>query len=94
KSKIKIENLDKNEALLVKKIYEFPEVVLNSQKSLNPSLIANYSFELSKIFNEFYHSCPVIGDRSEAFRLLLVNSFRTTLKNSLYLLGIEVMEEM
>ncbi|VVB83041.1 Arginine--tRNA ligase [uncultured archaeon] len=94
KSKIKIENLEKNEAMLVKKIYEFPEVVLNSQKSLNPSLIANYSFELSKIFNEFYHSCPVIGDKSEAFRLLLVDSFRTTLKNSLYLLGIEVMEEM
>jgi len=94
KSKIKIGDLNKNEAMLVKKIYEFPEVVLNSQKSLNPSLIANYSFELSKIFNEFYHSCPVIGDKSEAFRLLLVDSFRTTLKNSLYLLGIEVMEEM
>jgi arginyl-tRNA synthetase len=94
KSKIKIENLNPNEINLIKKIYNFPEVVQNAQKSLNPSLIANYSFELSQAFNEFYHSCPVIGDKSEAFRLLLVNSFRTTLKNSLYLLGIEVMEEM
>ncbi|MCL5018544.1 MAG: DALR anticodon-binding domain-containing protein, partial [Candidatus Pacearchaeota archaeon] len=61
---------------------------------LNPSLIANYSFELAQIFNEFYHACPVINSENESFRLMLVDSFRTTLKNSLYLLGIEVMEEM
>ncbi len=94
KSKIKIENLAPVEVNLIKKIYNFPEVVLNAQKSLNPSLIANYSFELAQIFNEFYHSCPVINSDNEAFRLSLVNSFRTTIKNSLYLLGIEVMEEM
>jgi arginyl-tRNA synthetase len=50
---------------------------------MNPSLIANYSFELAKSFNDFYHNCPVIDDKNEAFRLLLINSFRTTLKNSL-----------
>jgi len=94
KSKVKVENLSPSEINLIKKIYNFPEVVQKSQKYLNPSLIANYSFELAQAFNEFYHSCPVIGDKSEAFRLLLVNSFRTTMKNSLYLLGIEVLEEM
>lgn len=94
KSKIKIQNLTPAENILVKKISEFPEVVELAQKDLNPALIANYSFELAQKFNEFYHSCPVIGDKSEAFRLMLVNSFRTTIKNSLYLLGIEVMEEM
>ncbi|MEK6913627.1 MAG: arginine--tRNA ligase [Nanoarchaeota archaeon] len=94
KSKVKIENLAPSEINLIKKIYNFPEVVQKAQKYLNPCLIANYSFELAQAFNEFYHSCPVIGDKSEAFRLLLVNSFRTTMKNSLYLLGIEVMEEM
>jgi arginyl-tRNA synthetase len=94
KSKIKIENLNPSEINLIKKIYNFPDVVQKAQKSLNPSLIAIYSFELAQSFNEFYHSSPVIGNKSEAFRLLLVNSFRTTIKNSLYLLGIEVMEEM
>lgn len=94
KSKIKIQNLISAENNLVKKISEFPEVVELAQKDLNPALIANYSFELAQKFNEFYHSCPVIGDKSEAFRLLLVDAFRTTIKNSLYLLGIEVMEEM
>jgi arginyl-tRNA synthetase len=94
KSKIKIENLNSSEINLIKKIYNFPEIVQHAQKSLNPSLIANYSFELAQSFNEFYHLCPVIGDKSEAFRLLLVNSFRTAMKNALYLLGIEVLEEM
>ncbi len=94
KSKVKIENLNSSEINLIKKIYNFPEVVQKAQKALNPSLIANYSFEIAQAFNEFYHSCPVIGDKSEAFRLFLVNSFRTTLKNALSLLGIEVMEEM
>jgi len=94
KSKVKINNLSQSEINLIKKLYSFPEIVLNSQKSLNPSLIANYSFELAQTFNEFYHACPVIGDKSESFRIMLINSFRTTMKNSLYLLGIEVLEEM
>ncbi len=94
KSKIKINELAAQESLLVKKISEFPEIVESSEKNMNPALIANYSFELAKIFNEFYHACPVIGDKSEAFRLLLVDAFRTAIKNSLYLLGIEVIEEM
>lgn len=94
KSKIKIGNLNSAEINLVKKILMFPEIVVQSQMSMNPSLIANYSFELAQIFNEFYHACPVINSENESFRLLLVDAFRTTLKNSLYLLGIEVLEEM
>ncbi|OGJ13303.1 arginine--tRNA ligase [Candidatus Pacearchaeota archaeon RBG_19FT_COMBO_34_9] len=94
KSKIKISGLVSAENNLVKKILLFPEIVKNAQKELNPAIIANYSFELAKLFNEFYHSCPVINSDNESFRLLLVDSFRTTLKNALYLLGIEVADEM
>ena len=49
---------------------------------------------LAKTFSEFYANCKVIGDDCEGFRLKLIDAFRTTLKNALYLLGIEVMEEM
>jgi len=94
KSKIKIDKLSKEEASLVKLISEFPEIVEKASFSLNPSLIANYSFELAQIFNEFYHSCQVIGSAQEAFRLKLVQAFKTTIKNALNLLGIDVMEEM
>lgn len=92
--KFQIGELESKEIELVKKIYEFQEVVLNSYKHLNPSLIANYSYQLAQIFNEFYHACPVIGSEQEAFRLALVEAFRQVLKNSLELLGIEVLEEM
>lgn len=61
---------------------------------MNPSLIANYSHQLAQTFNEFYHNCKVIGTKEEAFRLRLIQAFRKTLKNSLWLLGIDVMEEM
>jgi len=88
------EKLEEKETQLIKKILDFPKTVEEAEKKLNPSLIANYSFELSQIFNEFYHSCPVIGSKDEEFRLKLVKSLMITLKNALYLLGIEVMDEM
>ncbi len=79
---------------LIKKLSQFQECVSGAYKNLNPSLIANYSYQLAQIFNEFYHACPVIGSEQEAFRLSLVDSFREILKNSVKLLGIEVVEEM
>jgi len=89
-----IPKLSKEEINLIKKIDKFPEIVQETGKQMNPALTANYSYELAKIFNEFYHNCKVIGSKEEAFRLRLVDAFRTCLKNSLYLLGIEVMDEM
>jgi len=94
KSSVKIPELSKEEISLLKNISKFSETIDKSATLMNPALIANYSYELAKSFNEFYHSCQVIGDKNEAFRLKLIDAFRTTLKNSLYLLGIEVMEEM
>jgi arginyl-tRNA synthetase len=61
---------------------------------MNPAIIANYSYKLAQTFNEFYHACPVMGSESESFRLHLVQIFRQVLKNALYLLGIETLEEM
>jgi arginyl-tRNA synthetase len=94
KNKFKIFELKPKEINLVKKLSQFPEVVLNSYKNLNPAIIANYCYQLAQIFNEFYHTCPVIGSEQESFRLALVESFRQVLRNSLKLLGIETIEEM
>ena len=88
------EMIHPKEIELIKKILQFKDVVLKSNESLNPSLIANYSYELAQIFNEFYHECPVIGNENEIFRLKLVEVFRQVLKNSLGLLGIGVLKEM
>jgi arginyl-tRNA synthetase len=88
------DNLEKAEVSLIKKLSEYPEIVKKAYSSLNPSLISNYSYQLVQIFNEFYHSCPVKDSEKEFFRLKLVESFRQILKNALYLLDIETLEEM
>jgi len=95
KKQLKIpDNLSKSELQLLSQISKFPQIVENVAEQMNPALIANYAYQLAQNFNEFYHANPVIGSKEEAFRLKLINSFRVILKNSLYLLGIDVMEEM
>jgi len=94
KKSFNVKELHEKEINLIKKISSFEEVVKNSYKNLNPSLIANYSYQLAQIFNEFYHTCPVVGSKNEGFRLSLVEATKQTLKNALNLLGIEVLEKM
>ena len=92
--KFEMYDLEEKELELAKKISQFPDAVLNAQQTLNPSVIANYSYHLSQAFNEFYHACRVIGSQQETFRLALVQSFRQVLKNAMRLLGIEVVDRM
>ncbi|MFQ5531125.1 MAG: arginine--tRNA ligase [Candidatus Nanoarchaeia archaeon] len=82
------------EYALIKKISLFHDVVYKAHKNLNPSLIANYSYQLAQIFNEFYHSCKVVGDKEEFFRIAVVEIFKQVLGNALKLLGIEPIEKM
>ncbi|MDO8467349.1 MAG: arginine--tRNA ligase [Nanoarchaeota archaeon] len=93
-SQFVVESLDQKETELILKLNEFPSIVLKAYESLNPSVIANYSFQLAQTFNEFYHACPVLKSKNENFRLALVESFKQVLKNSLNLLGIETINEM
>ncbi len=94
RDKFEILDLEDKEIELVKKILQFPEAVFHSYTLLNPSIIANYSYQLSKSFNEFYHACPVIGSEQEAFRLALTEAFRQVLRNAFSLLGVKLLEEM
>jgi arginyl-tRNA synthetase len=89
-----IDNLENAEFELIKKLSQFPDIVESSFRNLNPSGIANYSYQICKTFNEFYHSSQVIGSEEETFRLMIVAAFRQVLKNSLNLLGIETIERM
>jgi arginyl-tRNA synthetase len=57
-------------------------------------LIAHYSYLLAKTFNDFYHTCPVLNSDNETTRIRLIEAFRIILKNSLYLLVIDPIEEM
>ncbi|MBN1578659.1 MAG: arginine--tRNA ligase [Chitinispirillaceae bacterium] len=83
-----------SEIALIKQLDRFPEAAAFAGDKLSPSIIANYGFGLAQAFNEFYHASPVIGSDREQFRLRLVAAFRAVLKNCLWLLGIEAIEEM
>lgn len=93
-NKIKIKEVHPNEIKLAKKLMEFPEIIIKSSNNLNPAYLANYSYQLAQIFNEFYHSCPVINSKNESLRIALVKSFKQIQDNSLNLLGIESLKEM
>ncbi|HTZ41992.1 MAG TPA: arginine--tRNA ligase [Candidatus Omnitrophota bacterium] len=95
KTNPKLEKFEDKETELIQKMSLFPSIVEKAYEDLAPSVIANYAYQLSQVFNEFYHTCPVIGsEEKEDFRLMLVQAFTQILKNSLYLLGIDVLEEM
>ncbi len=94
RSKLNIIDLSPQESALLMKIQSFPDIIKSSYLQLAPNILANYSYELSQIFNEFYHSHPVIGSKEETFRLKLIEAFRNVLKISLNLLGITELEEM
>ncbi|MEM2089679.1 MAG: arginine--tRNA ligase [Candidatus Pacearchaeota archaeon] len=90
----KIKSLKEQEVKLIKMLSNFPETVERAKKELDPSLIANYSYWLAQIFNEFYHSCPVLKSSEKDQRLAMVQATRIVLKESLRLLGIETIERM
>lgn len=94
KSKYKIPELSPEEKQLILQLSKFPETVERAHKNLAPNLIANYSYQISQQFNEFYHKSKIIGSENEQFGLALVEAFSQTLKNALNLLGIEVLEQM
>ncbi len=83
-----------NEFLLVKKLSEFNSVAEKSAEEFKPHLIASYADELASLFNEFYQKEHVIGSEKEEELLYLIMSVKNVLEKSLFLLGIEILEEM
>ncbi len=92
--KIKVISLCEKEVELAKKLAEFPTLAEQVYVKMDPSLLANYVFKLSQVFNEFYHACPVIKSQEKKQRIGVVQAFLYIQKLALGLLGIEVMEEM
>ena len=85
---------DKEKDLIIH-LNDFPNVILNSYKNLNPALIANYVYDLVKLYNSFYQSFSVLGnDEINSFRVFLSEKVGNYIKKSMSLLGIEVPERM
>jgi len=85
------------EAVLVRKIADFPTMVNDAGESLSPALVANYCYDLAKEYNQFYHDYPMLKEEdadARNFRLLLSATVARTLKAGFSLLGIEMPERM
>lgn len=90
-------NLETIEIELIKNLYHFPSVTNEAAKNYSPALIANYTFDLAKKFNQFYHEIPVIKEENsdkKIFRLKLCKLTAITIKNGMWLLGIDVPDRM
>jgi arginyl-tRNA synthetase len=82
---------------LVKLLRKFTDVVSEAAEVYSPSLIANYCYDLSKEFNQFYHDFSILGEEDvylRNFRLCLSKVTSDVLSSGMWLLGIEMPERM
>lgn len=85
------------EIQILRMIEQFPNVVIEAGKVYSPAIIANFAYELAREFNQFYHDYPIIKETDEQkrnMRLTLCNVVGKTIKNALWILGIDVPERM
>ena len=90
-------SLADKEIELIQKMSEFGAAVEQAGKDYSPSGIANYCYELTKVFNQFYHDFSILNEPDEqkkAVRLMLAKNVAKIIKNGLGLVGIEVPERM
>ncbi len=89
--------LTEKETSLIQKMDDYKAAVRDAGENYNPAGIANYCYELTKEFNQFYHDFSILGadtDAQKLTRLVLAKNVAKTIKNGMALLGIEVPERM
>ena len=79
-------------------IQQFPDVIQKAAEAYNPSEIANYTYNIAKLYNRFYYKCPILkaelGAEVKAFRYKLSSLAGHVMETGLDLLGIEAPEFM
>lgn len=88
---------NEKETALIQTLAEFPDTVQEAGRTYSPALIANYTYELVKQYNQFYHDYSILKEENVAvrsLRLALCQSVARTVKMGMGLLGIEVPERM
>lgn len=89
--------LNEKEIALIQKMNDFGAIVAQAGIDYSPSGIANYCYELTKEFNQFYHDYSILNadtDDEKTTRLVLAQNVAKVIKNGMELLGIEVPERM
>ena len=89
--------VNEKESALIQKMNDYGAAVEQAGKDYSPSGIANYCYELTKEFNQFYHDYSILKEEDEGkklVRLVIAANVAKILKNGMALLGIEVPERM
>ena len=89
--------LSQKEQELIQHTAEFADVVSQAAADYSPSSVANYCYELTKEFNQFYHDFSIMREENEAqrnFRLLLSKNVAKVVREGMGILGIEMPERM
>lgn len=88
---------NEKEIELIQRLTDFATVVTEAGRTYSPALVANYVFELSKSYNQFYHDYSILKEEDavvRAFRLSLSRTVARMVARGFSLLGIEVPERM
>lgn len=95
-SKFSYYEMNVDELALVKSIYKFEDILLDSAKKYEPSILARYITEVAKLFNKFYNSCPINNQEEniKEFRLVLTYCSRLLIEIVLGLLGMDTPKKM
>lgn len=92
-----VANIDEREKEIIKHLLDYPTVVQQAAAQYSPALIANYSYDLVKLFNSFYQNISILGEEDAAqrdFRITLSKEVSLILQQSMSLLGIQLPSRM
>lgn len=90
-------SLNDKEREVIKTLHDLPSTIESAANNYSPAMIANYAFNLAKLFNSFYQDTPILKEENpdvKTFRVQLCNVVAQALKNTMKILGIEVPERM
>ena len=96
-AKVDASELSEKELELIKALNDYPTVIADAGLNFSPANIANYVYDLVKMYNSFYQSTPIFNDDNEAqtkFRVLLSAKVGEVVNSGMGLLGIKVPNRM
>ncbi|MCF8462212.1 MAG: arginine--tRNA ligase [Flavobacteriales bacterium] len=89
--------INENERSLIRLLNQYPETIKLAGDEYSPAVIANYTYELAKEYNTFYHECPILIEEDEnvkALRLAISGLTSQVISSAMRLLGVSVPDRM
>ncbi len=89
--------LNNKEVSLTQALYNFPRIIQDAAETYSPALIANYVYDLSKEYNQFYHDYSILKEENVSlrdFRIMLSQSVGQVIYSAMDLLGIDLPDRM